>query len=404
MKNVTDRLLPDKDKSDELEVFLGTRGDSKQIKSRQIAYEDGQLIVEYNKQNQINAIWLSDNYSPSMISHLQQEIVDALSENGTEVGQRYLHSLYKTDGFFRFEDSFQILPSLPDAPQPEFLYAQHPFLLEYSYTKSSHQMVNQHRSTRRFSELSLLLNALLRSLYLPYSSATHEWVVTSDPNWTSHYLQLDYFGGKEHRPKAADGFSLTEGLTQIQSVASQSYYTQLGVGPGKSLQLPDTFTKLVIAFDQLDEESKARFCRASYWSHVASRIFPISKSASFAALVSSIEVFLPDSDERCEKCGRPTSTERCPICNQPIAGPTKQFRDFVDKYAPGVPISDRNKLYSRRSSLSHGSSLLPGDLSEIGFRLTSAQTEAWSELSLLSQIVQLVLVNWLNSQGIKAIS
>jgi hypothetical protein len=404
MKNVTDRLLPDKDKSDELEVFLGTRGDSKQIESRQVAYEGGQLIIEYSKQHKINAIWVSDNYSPLMISHLQQEIVDALSEDGTEVGQRYLHSLYKTDGFFRHEDSFQILPSPPDAPQPEFLYAQHPFLLEYSYPKSSHQMVNQHRSTRRFSELSLLLNALLRSLYLPSSSATHEWVVTPDPNWTSHYLQLGYFGGKEHRPKAADGFSMTEGLTQIQSVASRSYYAQLGVEPGKSLQLPDIFTKLVIAFDQLNEESKARFCRASYWSHVGSRIFPISKSASFAALVSSIEVFLPDPDERCEKCGRPTSTERCPICNQPIVGPTKQFRDFVDKYAPGVPISDRNRLYSRRSSLSHGSTLLPGDLSEIGFRFTSAQTEVWSEQNLLSQIVQLVLVNWLNSQGIKAIS
>jgi len=397
MKNITDRILPNQNAADELEVFLGTRGDSTQAEQRKIAYESGRLIVEYTARHQISSICVADDYGESMIRKLERDVAEALSQGDKEVAQRYLHSLYATDGFYSHKDRFQILPSPPDAPQPDFAYAQHSFLLEYSFPKSPHQLVNQHRSSRRFSELSLLLNALLRAIQLPNSSTTHEWVVTSGPEWASCYLQLGYFGGTEYRAKRADGFSSTEGLSQLEMVDVPSYYTSLGVDSGKPLQLPTTFTESLAAYDKLDEESKTKFCRASYWSHVSSRVFAVSQSAAFAALVSAVEVFLPEPVERCTECGRPTSADRCESCNQPIAGPTRQFREFVERYAPGVPARDRNRLYSRRSSLSHGSSLLPRDLSEIGFRFTPETTEAWSERQLLSQIVQLVLINWLNS-------
>ena len=127
-------------------------------------------------------------------------------------------------------------------------------------------------------------------------------------------------------------------------------------------------------------------------------MFRISQSASFAALVSAIEVFLPDPEIRCTKCGQPTSTDCCAECHQPLAGPTKAFRDFVEEYVPGITAAQRNKLYNRRSSLSHDSSLVAGDLAEIGFRFTPKLTESWQERLLLAEIVQLVLVNWLRKQ------
>ena len=397
MKNITDRILPNQNAADELEVFLGTCGDSTQAEPRKVAYEGGRLIVEYTARHQISSICVADDYSESMIRKLERDVTEALSQGDKDVVRRYLHSLYLTDGFYRHGDDFQILPSPPDALQPKFAYAQHSFLLEYSFPKSPHRLVNQHRSSRRFSELSLLLNALLQAIQIPNNNTSHEWVVTPGPEWESHYLQLGYFGGKEYRAKYADGFSSTEGLSQLEMVDAASYYTNLGVEAGKPLQLPTTFTRSLAAYNKLDEESKTKFCRASYWSHVSSRVFTVSQSAAFAALVSAIEVFLPEPAERCRECGRPTSADRCGSCNQPIAGPTRQFREFVERYAPGVPARDRNRLYSRRSSLSHGSSLLPGDLSEIGFRNTPETTEAWRERQLLSQIVQLVLINWLNS-------
>ncbi len=397
MKEVTDRLLPDKSKTDEFEVFIGSRGGTSQIDQRKVVHEGGRLVVEYDRHHQIESINVADDYDESILSSLENQIAEALSEHGTDVGRRYLHSLYLTEGLFRYGDSFQILPSPPDAPQPEFLHAPHSFLLEYRFPKSPHGLVNQHRSTRRFSELSLLLNALLRSLTLPIGTASHEWVVTASPEWNSCYLQLGYFGGKEYRPKASDGFSSVKDLGPLDTVDAQSYYRQLGVISGSPLQLPDTFEESLTAYDELDDESKAKLCRASYWSQVSYRVFSTSQSASFAALVSAIEVFLPDPEARCRECGRPTSTKRCCECNQPISGPTRQFREFVERYVPGIPASHRNKLYNRRSSLSHGSSLLPGDLSEIGFRFTPVQNESWQERQLLSEIVQLILVNWLRS-------
>lgn len=397
MKEVTDRLLPDKSKTDEFEVFIGSLGGTSHLDQRKVVHEDGRLVVDYDRHHQIDSINVADDYDESTLSGLESQIAEALSEHGTDVGRRYLHSHYLTEGLFRYGDSFQILPSPPDAPQPEFQHAPHSFLLEYSFPKSPHVLVNQHRSTRRFSELSLLLNALLRTLTLPIGTTSHEWVVTNSPECNGRYLQLGYFGGKKYRPKATDGFSSVKDLGPLDVVDAQSYYKQLGVISGSPLQLPDSFEESLIAYDKLDEKSKTKLCRASYWSQVSYRIFSTSQSASFAALVSAIEVFLPDPQARCKKCGRTTSALRCRECNQPISGPTKQFRDFVERYVPGIPVSHRNKLYNRRSSLSHGSSLLPGDLSEIGFRFTPVQNESWQDRQLLSEIVQLIVVNWLHS-------
>lgn len=185
MKNITDRILQNQNLADELEAFLGTRGDSQQTEQRKVAYEGGRLIVEYNANHQMRSICVTDDYAEPMIRKLESDVADALSHEGNEVAQRYLHSLYRVDGFYRHADTFQISPSPPDAPQPEFEHAYHSFLLEYSFSKSPHQLVNQHRSSRRFSELSLLLHALLHAVRLPNSSTTHEWVVTPGPEWAS---------------------------------------------------------------------------------------------------------------------------------------------------------------------------------------------------------------------------
>lgn len=189
---------------------------------------------------------------------------------------------------------------------------------------------------------------------------------------------------------------MTDDLTPIDMIDAQAYYGSFGVNSGESLQLPATLPESLACYADLDEEKRTLFCRASYWTNVSSRVQGISWSAAYAALVSAVEVFLPNPANLCA-CGRPTSEDRCPICNQPNEGPTKQFRDFVDQYAPGVPNAKRNRLYKVRSDLLHGSTLMPGDLAEIGFRVSPARSEAWRDYYLLSDIVQVVMVNWLAS-------
>lgn len=395
MKDVTSRLVKNPSKVDELEVVLGQRSSSwDPSEPRRVLIDDGRIVVEYTSRHLIRSVLVADDYDESMIARLESQVEEALSENGAEVQRRYLHTIRPVNGCFRYGDVFQILPSPPDAPQPHFQLGHHSFLLEYKVPKSPNNLVNQHRSTRRFSELSLLLNALLVGLQLPNATCSHEWVVASG---TSKYMQLGYFGGKEYRPKSEDGFSETDDLPEFDVVDANHYYSRLGVGLGETLTLPDTFGNSLSAYGCLNTNQKAQFCRASFWSHIASRVFVTSQSAAFAALVSAIEVFLPDPAERCEACGRPTSPDICPNCHQPSAGPTRLFREFVDRYAPGIPSADRSKLYTRRSSLSHGSSLMPGDLSEMGFRFNTDQNTARTEFDLLWHIVQVVLVNWLQA-------
>lgn len=334
MKDVTNRLLPDRTKSDEFEVLMSSRGGESRQSKRTVIHEDGRLVVHYAKNHQISAIWVDDDYGESALHELEGQVREAVSQDGTEIARQYLHSMYITDSFYRYGDDFQILPAPPDAPHPTFLHAPHPFLLEYRFETSPNSIVSQHRSMRRFSELCFVLNALLHTLTLPRNTGAHEWVVIAGPEWESKYLQVGYWGGKQYRPKSADGFSTVEGLKPLERVDAKSYYTQIGVISGNRLQLPDSLEESLAAYDRLDSDAKARFCRASYWSQVSYQVFTISQSASFAALVSAIEVFLPNPEIRCKKCGRPTSKDCCTQCKQPLSGPTKAFRDFVEVYVP----------------------------------------------------------------------
>ena len=149
MKDVTNRLLPDRTKSDEFEVLMASRGGESRQSKQTVIYEDGRLVVDYAKNHQISAIRVDDDYGESSLRELERQVRDAVSQDGTEVARQYLHSLYVTDGFYRYGDEFQILPAPPDAPQPTFLHAPHVFLLEYRFGTRPNSMVSKHRSILR---------------------------------------------------------------------------------------------------------------------------------------------------------------------------------------------------------------------------------------------------------------
>ena len=114
-----------------------------------------------------------------------------------------------------------------------------------------------------------MLNALLHALTLPRNTGAHEWIVTPGPEWENKYLQIGYFGGKQYRTRGADGFSTVDGLKPLERVDTKSYYAQIGVISGNPLQLPDSLDESLAAYDRLNSDAKARFCRASYWSQVS---------------------------------------------------------------------------------------------------------------------------------------
>lgn len=401
--NLKNRLLPDLSKAAELELYLTMHfGTSVQKVPREVEYGNS-VIVKYYKSMNIEAIYVSEIYDEQAIAQLQADIAEALAtDRGTEVNRIFLHSPCPTEGYFRHGDTFQILPPPSTAPQPDQMIGDYSFVLEYSFQKSPDMRINVYRCHKKQWEISLLLNALLRhGLKLPNRSVTKEWaLVTHEIPLVSRYQQLGYFSPDEDgRAKDPSGFTSVAEYEQLQMLDTHDYYSKAGIAINDSQTIPTNLQQSLEAFDGLDDAEKEKFLRASYWSHVASRVFATSGTAAFIALVNAIEVFLPDSSERCKTCGRSTSSESCPTCNQPsAAGPTKHFRDFLEEHSPGVPEASRKKLYEMRSKFTHGASLMPGDLDDIVFRFSADKNEACDNWRQLKTIVQVVFVNWLNSQ------
>jgi hypothetical protein len=111
-----------------------------------------------------------------------------------------------------------------------------------------------------------------------------------------------------------------------------------------------------------------------FWMNQSVRVWTLSMSASFAAVVSAVEAL----------------TDR-----QLIPGATRRFHDFFETYAPGRSLKRRReKMYALRSDIFHGS-----DLMELDQDLSSSwDPPGWDERELdeeLRSLTRLAIRNWL---------
>jgi hypothetical protein len=162
--------------------------------------------------------------------------------------------------------------------------------------------------------------------------------------------------------KQTDGLAIVDELLRSGSITSRDL-VNIGYAP------------TIDRFFALSADDKERFLRAGYWFQHASRVFRLSKSASFVALVSAIEALMPSSQ----------------------ASTKQQFVDFVEALVPGnsIPEAERKRFYQVRSALSHGGKLLASDHAGWGLQFTPKHLGEGRDTRVVSQIVQLVLHNWL---------
>ncbi len=404
MKDLKSILLPNPEQQDELKIFFSTYiGLPTNHPGNKIVY-GGILTIEFKSQtNKIKSIFLKG--TKEEIDTLIKKAVEALASNlGLQIHFAYVHTSSKIEKYWRHENNFQILPAPASAPQPNFQDAEHAFLLEYSFPKSSNSEINSYRSACRERETILLLNSLLKhGLHLRDSYSRHAWVLSDELNEKSKYMQLGYFTGVENHDRKLNDFSSVNNYTAFDLVNSQDYYT-ISSDIFDPFVLPDFFTKSIIAFENLDYSSKGKFLRASYWTQVASKSYPISRSAAFCALVSSIEVFMPTSHLPPESVYATFKKGFLQLLSkyQTPAGPTKEFRDFVEKYAPGIPESSRKKLYDIRSKITHGGALLPEDENNSFFQNHLQLSDSRNDWELLYGVVQVAQINWLHAQKQKS--
>src|SRR6266404_6332601 len=282
----------------------------------------------------------------------------------------------------------------PEAPRPDQIIGDYPFLLEYSVLASPDMMVTVLRQQRVVRELELILSSLLdfRVWSLGPNYRKHWCFDVSDGQvrFPSKFLQEGY--GWDGPQPSGDDFTDTNGFISVALIEINQYYSMRGISIDRSLDLPADLPQQLDRFFALTTTDREKFLRASYWFQHAGTVFSYSKSASFIALVSAVEALMPE----------PSAGEPCPQCKQRIgAGPTRRFVEFVESTVPnsGISNQERRRFYRVRSALAHGGKLLAVDHNNWGF--TPKQLGEDYDARTMWRIVQIVLHNWL-AQSIAA--
>ena len=349
-----------------------------------LSYEDGTLV----------GIFPGPKLTASDIEAVQAKVAsELLSSEGARVGRYILFGSVPVSGYFHYRDRFQILPVPPDAPRPEFLLGDHPFLLEFQFPATSNSMLRQARRAARERECELLATGLLEfSIHGLGRMARHHWVLPqSDPKepWRSVYCQEMYtWPGLSLE---GDRFTPTEGLGSLMEIAPQEYYSRSGISPERHLEIPSNLTALLDTFYALAKRNRERFLRACFWFQQAHRAYSRSRSASFTALIGAVEALIP----------RERTSSVCPECRRTLGpGATQQFAEFVERFAPGsgLPEAERKRFYGIRSALSHGGALLHSDRTDWSGGFGPRQIKEWDDIGTAWSLVRVVLVNWLWSQ------
>jgi hypothetical protein len=252
--------------------------------------------------------------------------------------------------------------------------AEHPFILEFPVKASDLWPLTNHRRLREHRDLTLLLNVLLagRVTFQPHR-AQHFWAMINPLAGTNpeiRWVQQFYFGPlpeivtDELSPPAAES---------IQEIDPNQYYGQIG-HDGKGLRVPTDLDDLICRYQQLSGSNRPKFNRAAFWMYQSARVWTLSMSASFAAVVSAVEAL----------------TDR-----QLIPSATRRFHDFFETYARGRSLKRRReKMYDLRSDIFHGSDLMELD-QDLRF---SWDPPGWNERGLdeeLRSLARLAIRNWL---------
>jgi len=245
-----------------------------------------------------------------------------------------------------------------------------------------------HRRIREHSRLTLLLNVLLAGGAKPLESRSqHFWAaVDSHQGYETKWVQKSFFA--KLGPAVTDELS-APAAEQLEEVEPDEYYARVG-HDGKGLRVPSDLDESICSYAALSALNREEFNRATFWMGIASRMWDLSMSSSFAALVSAIESLTERGDVHpftCPICSRPTQHE--------VPGATQRFRDFVDTFAPGAALSNRrNEMYRLRSDILHGSDLIQMDED----RAFGWDPPWWNERELYNELwglTRIALRNWL---------
>ncbi len=399
-ENLLDELLiPSVDEHELLSVIQRHYGSARSTPEDDVVFPNSSSysLKIRSKDGKLQRIEPGPAFSKEELEALKGKTRTQLVESpGTGVAVCILFSSQPVKGVFCSTSAgIQILPLPPQAPHPNVLIADHPFILEFRIRKSHDGFVTNNRHMRGRLEWSWVLNALLRRrIKCIGHRSKHLWVWWPDGpertpcqaqiKWAQEYYMIDDFVGLK------DDFTGAT-LTEISQVPHNEYYESLYLRSNDFL-VPDSLSRLLDLAAGTSIETRRRFMRAAQWMYVANPLWDHHISSYYISLIAAVEslAFSQASPNPCPTCGKDTSP-----------GPTQRFQDFVERYAPSSDQSERNKkwLYNIRSGLSHGRYLLHVDETPWDWSLNTTYLKQQDAYSQLSQLVQQVIVNWLVEQS-----
>jgi len=388
-----------------LQVLLSYFGHAEGIKPKVYRYKKKgiafPLDVLLDTAGNIEKIELSSGFPNNKLNKIENKIKEILIDNqGQGFGQTVGFSSERVNGFFRYKDLFEIIPAPDIAPKPKVSLADHPFLLQFSYTSCPNLGIDYARRLERSSVYFRLLNLFSnRRVFLPSQSVRFSWIIEekNTNSWVSKWRQEGYtYKGFSEK---IDNYTSIENFPSIKRVPFHEYYSSPLVVTSKSLKFPDNLEKSFDLAFRLNEQDWKRFFMACSWYYQAMNIWLESNSSSFIALVTAIEC-LTDKPNRCRKCNQTTTEglEKCEQCGQPRYRVTKKFKDCLEKYVPFLEErfpKERKLLYEVRSKLSHGMDLLTRDLKPWCFIMSKRAEEQGALQRNLHFITRTAIYNWL---------
>jgi hypothetical protein len=171
-------------------------------------------------------------------------------------------------------------------------------------------------------------------------------------------------------------------------VSDDDYRSQFGFDMDKGFEMPAVLRPLLDQYHAVPPEIRDRFLHACYWYERSGAAWSMSVSLGHIAAVTAIETLMePSSAKPCPECGLDTSP-----------GPTRRYRDFVERYAPAIPKEDRETAYRLRSALVHKGQPLDIDVPGPWGSLVPRDIEARDTYSSARSAAREAVINWLLDQ------
>lgn len=371
------------------DLLLQHFGTSESLSGKQSVFKriDGTPCLDINldKKQNIISIKSCPGLTKTDVNDLNEKIEHELRRiDGIYVHRDFLFYTVPVNRAYRYSDVFQIFPVPPGAPKPDMLVSPHPFVIEVSVPAGSNIHTNMVRGRLKAIRIRLVLAVLLQHRVSGLRNTEYVWVY--DESVGAQHVSL-----KQAMYTCNDLTWRSDVFTDISEFPSEemadpnTYYHEVGVSVDDVAQFPSFFDNLFQRYFALNERDRQRFERACYWYAHAAEVWQLSRSASYVALVTSIECMLeadPDVPP-CETCGK-----------YPTDGPTKKFRSFMETHVPGAGqmSSVKSEFYDIRSRMTHGSRLMSVDF---GYWWAPRHVDEDRLHRQLTKLVQIALVNWL---------